>query len=214
MPKGVAQCEGIHRKSSMTKCVALMNEAGMLIGKGICHNISLDLIIDKDNQPLGDDRAVVQITQSLSEHKISSDSLFQLRLWHIMHVVFNGASLYDHEQLNIFNLASTASCQRSHVDARPYESSRERKNSEKIPKKVVLLNVDSIANVSTKSCCSRNCLQPFPRNKIEALKSEMHVERNVYRRKHRQLDVLKQIQQYADGKEMITLEGMEVCPKA
>lgn len=114
--------------------------------------------------------------------------------------------------MNLFNLALAASRRRSRVGARSYESSRERRNSNKIPKKVALLSVDSITNVSTKSCCSKNCLQPFPCDKIEALRSEMHVEGSVYHRKHRQLDVHKQIHRDADGKEMITLEGMEECP--
>ena len=42
----------------------------------------------------------------------------------------------------------------------------------------------------------------------------MHVEGNVYHRKYRQLDVHKQIHRDADGRDMITLEGMEVYPKA
>ena len=42
----------------------------------------------------------------------------------------------------------------------------------------------------------------------------MHVEGNVYHRKHRQLDVYKQIHRDANRKEMIMLKGMEVCPKA
>ena len=97
LPEGVAQCEGIPRKSWMTKCVSLMNEARVLVGKGICHKVSSDLIIESDNHPLGDDRIVVQIAEFLSENKISSDWVFQLRLWHIRHVILNGASLYDHE---------------------------------------------------------------------------------------------------------------------
>ena len=55
LPKEVSQCEGVPRKSWMTKCVVLKNEAGMVVGKGICHNVSLDLVIDSGNQPLGDD---------------------------------------------------------------------------------------------------------------------------------------------------------------
>ena len=42
----------------------------------------------------------------------------------------------------------------------------------------------------------------------------MHVKGSVYHRKHRQLDVHKKIHRDADGRDMITLEGMEVCPKA
>ena len=198
----------------MTKCVSLMNEADMLVGEGICHNISSKLIIDSNNQPLGDDRVAIQIAESLSENTILSNWVFQLKSWHIKRVILNGASLYNHEQMNIFNLTSVASHWYSHVNAHPYESFWERRNSDKIPKKVALLSVDSIANVSTKFCCSRNYLQPFLCDKIEALRFEMHVEGRVYHRKYRQLDVHKKIHRDADGKEMITLEGMEVCPKA
>ena len=125
LPAGVAQCKGILRRSWMTKCVTLKNEAGENVSKGVFHNLNSDLIIDSDNQPLGDDRVVVLIAESFSEHDVPSDSLFQLRSWHIInHIFLNGASLYDHEQMNLFNLASTASRWRSHVGARAYESSR------------------------------------------------------------------------------------------
>ena len=116
--------------------------------------------------------------------------------------------------MNLFNLASLASLRSSRVGARAYKSSREQKNCEKIPKKEALLIAESIRNVATKSCCSRNRLQPFSHDKIKALRSKMHVEGNVYHRKHRQLDVHKQIHRDANGKELIKLEGMEVCPKA
>ena len=59
LPEGVAQCEGIPRKFWMIKCVVLKNEVGVVVGKGICHNVSSDLIIDNDNQPLGDDQVAV-----------------------------------------------------------------------------------------------------------------------------------------------------------
>ena len=42
----------------------------------------------------------------------------------------------------------------------------------------------------------------------------MHVKGSVYHRKHRQLDVHKQIHRDADGRDMIMLEGMKVCPKS
>ena len=73
LPKGVAQCEGIPGKSWMTKCIVLKNEAGVVVGKGICHNVSSNLVIDSDNQPLRDDRVAVQIAESLSEQDVLSD---------------------------------------------------------------------------------------------------------------------------------------------
>ena len=214
LPEEVVHYEGLSQRLWMTKCVTLKNEAGKSVGKGICHNVNLDLIIDSGSQPLRDDRVAVLIAESLSEHDIPSDWLFQLRSWHISRIFLNGASLYVHEQMNLFNLASLASRCRSRVGTRVYESSRERRNSNKIPRKEALLSTKSIRNVSSKSCCSKNYLQPFPRGKIEALRSEMYVEGGVYHRKHRQLDVHNQIHRDADGKEMIMLEGMEVCPKA
>ena len=69
-PKWVVRCEGIPRNSWMTKCVALQNDARVIVGKGICHNVDLDLIVDNDNQPLGDDRVVVhQKHRQLDVHK-------------------------------------------------------------------------------------------------------------------------------------------------
>ena len=85
-PKGIVQCEGIPRKSWMTKCVALKNDAGIVVGKGICHNVDSAFIIDSDNQPLGDNRVVVQIAKSLSDDDIRFDWVFQLRAWHISRI--------------------------------------------------------------------------------------------------------------------------------
>ena len=84
--EGVVQCEGISRKSWMTKCVALQNDAGVVVGKGICHNVDSALIIDSDNQPLGDDCVAVKIAVSLSKRDVPSDWMFQLRAWHISRV--------------------------------------------------------------------------------------------------------------------------------
>ena len=100
------------------------------------------------------------------------------------------------------------------MDARAYETSQEQRNSDKISKKDALLITKFIRKVATKSCCSKNYLQPFPRNKIEALRSKMHVKGSVYDRKYRELDLHKQILRDAYEKEMIMLEGMEVCSKA
>ena len=93
----------------MTKCVALQNDAGVIVGKGICHNVDSTLITDSDNQTLGDDRVVVQIAESLIERDVSSDWVFQLRAWHISRVFLNGASLYDQEQMHLFRISSGAS---------------------------------------------------------------------------------------------------------
>ena len=68
--------------------------------------------------------------------------------------------------------------------------------------------------MSTKSCCERNCVQPFPRSEIEAIQSELHVNGGVYNRKSVLLEVHRQVHKDSNGKEWITLKGREVCPSA
>ena len=83
LPLRVVHYEGIPWRSWMTKCVTLMNVARLDVAKGICHNASFDLVIDNDNQPLGDDCGVVQIAESLFEEDVPSNWLFQLQSWHM-----------------------------------------------------------------------------------------------------------------------------------
>ena len=141
-PEGVVQCEGIPRKSWMTKCVALQNDASVFVGKGICHNVDSALIIDSDNQPLGDDRVAVQIAKSLLKRDVPSNWVIKLRAWHISRIFLNGASLYNHEQMHLFRVSSRALRRQSAVGARPYESSRGWRNYDRVPKKEALLTVE------------------------------------------------------------------------
>ena len=68
--------------------------------------------------------------------------------------------------------------------------------------------------MSTKSCCEKNCVQPFPWSEIEAIQSELHVNGGVYNRKSVLLEVHRQVHKDSNGKEWITLKGREVCPSA
>ena len=96
LPEGGTQCEGLPRKAWISKCVILKNNAGEDVGRGICHNVDADLVINSENRPLGDDHVVVLIAESLFEEYVPFDWMFQLRGWHISSVYLNGASLYDH----------------------------------------------------------------------------------------------------------------------
>ena len=65
----------------MSKCVILKNDASEDFGRGICHNVDADLVIDSENQPLGDDHVAISIAKSLSEEYVPSDWMFQLCGW-------------------------------------------------------------------------------------------------------------------------------------
>ena len=103
LPEGVAKCEGFSHPSWITKCVTLINDEGMDVGNGICHSVSADLVVDSDGTPLGNDRVAIQIAKSIREEDVTSEWMFSLRAWHITKVVFNGATLYDHDQQFIYN---------------------------------------------------------------------------------------------------------------
>ena len=214
LPPGVAACEGLPRASWGTKCVTLTNEDGVEVAKGICHSIDVDFVVDMDGKSLGDDRVAIHIAESLCEAEVPSSWMWSMRSWHISRVYLYGASLYDHDQTYMYNSAMSASRRRVRVGSRVYESSRERNEPENLPKKEVLLSAQSIMEVSTMICCRQNCLQPFPRGQIQAIRSLMHVDGGVYWRKSRLLDVHKQIHHDSSGREMITLAGHEVCPTA
>ena len=82
------------------------------------------------------------------------------------------------------------------------------------PKKEALLTMQAITEVSTKTCCQKNCLQPFPQGQIQAIPSQLHVDGGVKFRKFQLLQVHKQIHPGIDGKDVVTLEGVDVCPAA
>jgi hypothetical protein len=57
-------------------------------------------------------------------------------------------------------------------------------------------------------------MQPFPRAKIQALRLQFFQEGGQYFKTYQLLDVHKQIHHNSLGNEMITLEGIDVCPVA
>jgi hypothetical protein len=75
-------------------------------------------------------------------------------------------------------------------------------------------STQSINSVSSIVCYKKNCVQPFPRAKIQALRSQFFQEGGQYFKIHRLLDVHRQIHHDSLGNEMIRLEGIDVCPIA
>ena len=191
--------------------MTLRNEAGDDIAKGICHSVDADDVVDMDGKPLGDDRVAIHIVESLCETEVPSSWLWSMHSWHIKHMFLNGVSLYDHDQTNIYKKAMITRGRPVRVGVRPYASHRQRRDRESEPKKDSLLTTEAILEVSTKSCCPNNCLQPFPQGEIQAILSELHVCGGMYGCKRCLLEVHRQKHKDPHGKEWITLKGREVC---
>ena len=123
---GVAQCEGFSRASWITKAVTLTNESGVDVAHGICHSVKVELVIDSNGMPSGNDRVAVQIAESLLEEDVPFEWMFSIQAWHIRRVFLNGASLYDHDQRHIYKAAIQALNCQPRRDIRQYNSKQER----------------------------------------------------------------------------------------
>ena len=212
---GVQVCNGIPRAKWVSQPVTLRSEDGVDLARGIYQNIDLDLIIEADGKPLGDDQVAVQIAVSLNEELFSSANMWSLCSWHIKHVfLHDDVSLYDHDHTHIYNVATNFSNTRVRKGVRSYESTRHRVDPIVCPKKELLLTMESIMAVSTRTCCNRNCVQPFPHGQIQAIQSELYASNDFKARNKTLLEVHRQIHKDNDGKEWITLKGREVCPTA
>jgi hypothetical protein len=68
--------------------------------------------------------------------------------------------------------------------------------------------------MSSHICCKLNCMQPFPREKILAVRNQMWRDSDVRLRTHVKLDVHRQFHNDGNGNRVVTLEGINVCSTA
>ena len=89
-------CDGTPRRLWMGKCVVLHRADGFPIARGICRNVSSDVVVGS-NGPLGESHVAIQISSSLSMADVPDEWRYSIRAWPIEFVFYNGASFRDHE---------------------------------------------------------------------------------------------------------------------
>ena len=82
----------------------LKDNNGDNVAISVCHSVCPDLVLGSD-EPLGLSRVAVQIIDVLIVEDMTFDWMFTLRAWNIMHAFYDGASLYDHDQVAIYKKA-------------------------------------------------------------------------------------------------------------
>ena len=208
---GVPECEGLLHRMWNTKCVTLYNGDGELVGEGTCHSVNSDLVLGA-NGPLEDTHVLVHISKSHSEVDIPQEPVYSLVAWPIQLIHCCGASLKDYEARNNFNRAQAALLNPpSSMSARPYTSAMRNPPRESGLKSKELHTQESINGVSSKVCCSQNCIQPFPRCKIWAFQERMYWNSTFKHRAFMKMDVHRHIHRDAHGRRMVTIEGVNVC---
>ena len=139
--------------------------------------------------------------------------MFSLCAWHIREVYYNGASLYDHEQRRIYSKAVKDSRNKKRKgNHRPYEFHSLREAIELVSHADVRLSAESINTVASKICCSRNCVQPFPHEKIFTLRKQLYQGKDWTLKRHIQLDVYHQIHINNLGIELSPLKALMFVP--
>ena len=213
LPPDVRLCEGIPRAKWVAQPVTLQDEHGADVARRVIQNIDPEMVFDQNRKCLDDDRVAVHIAESLNEELFSSANLWSIRSWHIRNVfLYDGASLYDHDETQKYNMVMNP--RRARKGFRSYETTRVRIDPEVPPKKQVLLTIESIIAVSTKTCCRKICVQHFPRAQIQAIRIELYGGGDFKACNKTLLKVHKHIHKDVSGKEWITLKEREVCPTA
>jgi hypothetical protein len=210
---GVADCEGLPRSQWITKYVLLKDDNGGSIAIGVYHSMCPNLVLGSDG-PLGPSRVAVQIVDVLIVEDRTFDWMFTLRAWNITHAFYDGASLYNHDQVAIYKKALEDSKSKKRTSGTLYEYNGRPKLPMCITKAERFLSIEDINLVPSYICCKLNCVQPFPREKILAVRNQMWRDSNVRLRTHVKLDVQRQFHNDSNGNRVVTLEGINVCSTA
>ena len=121
-PEGVRACEGIPRESWSTRVVIFTNEAGEDVARAICRSVDASVVVDTNGRPIGDDHVAVQIAETLKEEEVPSGWMWSMHSWPIKRVFLNGASLYDHDQTDMYRRAMNAQNQKPRKGSHSYKT--------------------------------------------------------------------------------------------
>ena len=89
-------CDGTPRRLWVGKYVVFHRADGFPIAKGICRNVSSNVVVGSSS-PLGDNCVAIQISSSLSMADVPDEWRYSIRAWPIEFVFYNGASFRHHE---------------------------------------------------------------------------------------------------------------------
>ena len=77
-----------------------------------------------------------------------------------------------------------------------------------------LLTQESINAVSSKTCCSQNCIQPFSRAKIRAFRERIYHNSTFKHKAFMKTKVHRQVHRDSHGQRMVIVEEIPVCMQA
>lgn len=205
--------EVLPRRHWVGKIVDMRNVSGITIASGILH-VLRTMDVPGSDGPLGDAHVAIQVSRTFVEQEAPDEWRYCIRTWPIAQVFYNGVSLFHHQQRDTFNSILAMRNRSLGQRTRSYDSSSRIPPTPVSTKSTVLLSDQSINSVAGNACCSRSCVQHFPRQKIKVLRMRMYFGTSVQFRRHIKLDVHRQFHVDSNGRNVVTLEGNDVCSAA
>ena len=164
--------------------------------------------------PLGDSQVFVQVSRTFVEEKALDEWRYLFKSWPIQQVFLEGVSLFHHSERNVYNMWLIERSRPIGGRTRTYDNSTRNTPLPLSRNAKFLMTPQSINAVASNTCCTQNCVQHYPRAKITVFRSRMYDKTTVQFRNHIKLDVHKQFHRDATGRNVVTLEGIDVCPFA
>ena len=187
----VPQFEVLPRRKWDSQCVALHNSDDVKIAEGLLRNIRSSALAGSSG-PLDELDVVVQVSRTFVLAEAPDEWRYSFVSWPMQRVFLNGTSLLHHSQRDTYNMWMLE-------QNRPVGGSNRRysMSSRSAPPSVAryaqfLMTPPSINAVASNTCCSQNCVQYYPREKIKILRMRMYDKTKVRFRNHIKLDVHKQ----------------------
>ena len=153
----IVECACLLKAEWMNLDVAFLNDTGIVVAEGICHNTHPQDCIDEN--PLGPEDVGVVIFESLVHSEVDPTHRFSLRRWPLRNVTIDGVSLRDHEQRHIQTEMEPQSNMRPRKGRRKYETLVCPAPSATDCKRQRLLGEESIQEVVTNDCFVHRCCQ-------------------------------------------------------
>ena len=214
MSNETPNCKGLPQRLWNTKCITLYNEERKLVGKGTCHSVNLDLVLDT-NGHLGDSQVAVHICRIDSENDISKDNVYALVVWPTKLVHCHGVSLHDHEARDNFNRMQAAltnmplsKSKNAVFECLLKSPSRRSSKIQRTPQqRVHQLGIQQ-------SVLFEELRATVSREKIKLFRERMYDRSTFKFRAHMKTDVHKSVHRDACGRRMVTVEWINVCMRA
>ena len=195
------------------KTVSLHNGTGVCIVEGLVRTLRSNAILGSTG-PLGDSQVFVQISRMFVEEEAPDEWRYSFKSWLIQQVFLEEVSLFHHNERNVYNMWLTERSRPLGGRTRTYDNSTRNTPLLLSQNAEFLMTPQSINAVASNTCCSLSCVQHYPRAKITVLRSCMYDKTTVQFRNHIKLDIHRQFHKNATGKNVVTLEGIDVCPFA